>query len=153
MRGAIVGGKTDIILDRLMDFMDWCFDRMSWKKLIIGFIVFIVALIALDGYLSLRTADHIVTVCSKERVVDGDSSAYRVYTNDGKKSRTFVVTDAHWIGIFWRTNSADVYAGIRDNVTYEVHTRGTRWSLFSWFENIESMKRLDEGDQHAEWCK
>lgn len=84
-------------------------------------------------------------VTDKERVCDGSTNGnstcqYLVYTDRG----TFKVTDSHMIGVFWRTNSSDVYGRIRKDHTYRFKLIGWRFGLTSTYPNIETATEVSQ---------
>ena len=55
-----------------------------------------------------------------------------------------VLTDIDSL-VWWKWDSADVYAGLKEGHRYRVHTVGYRVPLFSWFPNILDVQ--EEPDQ------
>ena len=77
------------------------------------------------------------TVTEKDRVSDRDGkSDMRVYTTCG----TFQIKDSLFIG---RWDSADFYASIEEDSTYDLTVRGYRIPFFSVFPNIETVVEVD----------
>lgn len=98
--------------------------------------VFVVLLAVYAGIGWYRGTEHTVTatVDSKERVCEssrdsGQKCEYRVFTDNG----VFKVTDT-WL--YWRFNSSDVYAGIKQGRTYRFRVVGVRAGFLSSYENI-----------------
>lgn len=113
----------------------------------VGVVVLVIGLIGCGVAVHVR---HSVTttLCSKERAADGGGGEYRVYSAD---SGTYVIKDSHWLTT-WRTDSADAYGRLHVPGTYRVTYIGWRASLFSWFHNIMSYKRLPDNEQEIARC-
>lgn len=95
------------------------------------FVVFFVASISVP----LWTQDRVTfTVTEKERVSDGESSYYLVYT-DGE---TFKNSDILALGKF---DSSDVYGRIEIGEKYRATVCGWRVPWLSWHRNIVSMAK------------
>ena len=70
-----------------------------------------------------------ITVVDKERVNDGKSSKYLIFTKDEVFECTDSFLDGKW-------NSSDFYRKLKVGKTYTVKTRGTRIPFFSMYRNI-----------------
>lgn len=79
-----------------------------------------------------------ITVTEKERVQDGDTSRYLIFTED---DGVFENTDSLFHGKF---NSSDVYGQIEPGKTYEVTTFGYRIPFLSMYPNIVEIEVVDE---------
>jgi hypothetical protein len=73
---------------------------------------------------------HACTVTNKESVNKDKTHEYRVYTEN---CGVFTVKDEAWLGLY---NSADTYAKIKTDKSYDFQTVGWRNGFFSSFENI-----------------
>lgn len=71
------------------------------------------------------------TVDEKERVQNGESSKYLVFSEGGT---VYEVTDDI---LYWRFDSSDVYNQLDPGGTYECTAFGWRWHLFSWYKNLK----------------
>lgn len=70
-----------------------------------------------------------IDVVKTERIQQGDSQKYMVYAENG----VYENTDSIW---FFKFNSADLYAKIKENKSYSCTTTGWRVQLLSWQPNI-----------------
>jgi hypothetical protein len=77
---------------------------------------------------------YIAKVTEKERVVNGESSKYLIFTElkDGRV-RVFENTDSF---IEFKFNSSDLYGKLKEGKTYELRTYGWRIPFLSKYENI-----------------
>lgn len=76
------------------------------------------------------TQDHATfTVDKAERVVDGNSSRYLIFT----ENETFENTDSI---AFFKFNSSDIYGRIDEGKTYKAKVSGTRVPFLSWYRSI-----------------
>ncbi len=77
---------------------------------------------------------YIAKVTEKERVVNGESSKYLIFTElkDGGV-RVFENTDSF---IEFKFNSSDLYGKLKEGKTYELRTYGWRIPFLSKYENI-----------------
>lgn len=110
--------------------------RQSGPALAIGGGVVALILVIVLGIGWYRGTEHEVTatVDSKERVCEssregGQSCEYRVFTDHG----VFKVTDTF---VYWRFNSSDTYASIKQGATYRFRVVGVRAGWMSSYENI-----------------
>jgi hypothetical protein len=90
----------------------------------------------------------VITVCNPYTKVTDGGGEYRVST---AANGTFVVKDTHAV-TQWRTNSADVFAQLHTGKTYAVTYVGFRFSLFSSFHNITSVKRVQTNELELVRC-
>ena len=74
-----------------------------------------------------------IKVEKTERINDGESSRYLVYTDD----ETFENTDSI---LFFKFDSSDVYGHLKEGQTYTVKVAGWRWKLTSSYRNIISIQ-------------
>lgn len=103
-------------------------------------------LLVVGGWFALRSAygatekTRTVLVNEKERVCEGSggSCKYLIYTDKG----TFAIQDSHWVGLFWRTNSSDVYGTVKENTRYRITTIGWRFGFTSTYPNIKSLEEV-----------
>lgn len=97
-------------------------------------LIFVVILaVMFGGTIYANGNDHNVTITveDKERVTDGDTSKYLVFTDKG----TFENTDSLFEG---KHNSSDVYGKLKRGKTYDCHVQGHRHPWLSMYENIIS---------------
>ncbi|MDG1949937.1 MAG: hypothetical protein P8J32_03920 [bacterium] len=82
-----------------------------------------------------RLSEETITVHVEktERIQDGDSQKYMVYT----ANETFENTDS-WL--FLKKNSSDIYGMLKPEHQYEVRVAGWRWTLTSSYRNIIEVK-------------
>jgi Protein of unknown function (DUF1523) len=86
----------------------------------------------IDSY-NVKVVDKIV------KDLDG-KQVYMIYTiRENGKERVFVDRDSK---LYFKFNSADVYARMEKGKWYRVRTVGWRFPMKSWFENILSAKSL-----------
>ena len=101
----------------------------------------------------VNTKEERVTVCDKEYVPDGNGSGeYRVYVADSSGERhTRRVVDTAIVG-GTRFDSADFYAGLDRDRTYDITTSGFRVGIASQFPNIIAKDLLPE-ELQVNYCK
>lgn len=98
------------------------------SSLIIALIVLI--LLCFDAVFKYSTVDYQnVCVDSKERVITQDSSKYLIFTDKG----VFENTDSL---LFFKYNSSDLYAKLRNGSCYDIKRTGWRITFFSVYPNI-----------------
>lgn len=116
-------------------------------KVLIGFIIALVALLLLAGL--WRTFNKVsnrreitATVTDKDVKNSDGESKYLVFTktSDGETA-VFEVTDSLLEGRF---DSSDVYAEIEVGKTYKLDVGGSRNNFFSWYPNIYEYKEVKE---------
>jgi len=97
-------------------------------------------LAALVGWPHLSRDTYRAKVTDKERVVDGDSNRYLVFTEleDGR-TRVFENTDST---LEWKFNSSDLQGKLQEGKTYDIDTYGVRAPFFSWYENIIGVREV-----------
>lgn len=84
---------------------------------------------------------YTATVTKKERIPNGDSSKYLIFTDlKSGDPRVFENTDSI-VELKW--NSSDVYAALKENKTYEIKTYGWRFPMLSLYENIIGYKEVE----------
>ncbi len=88
-----------------------------------------------------------VTVCSKERVAVEGGGEYRVYAAEG----SYVMKDS-LIGTV-RYSTADAYAKIEPETTYDIVYKGWRIPFFSAFPNILKANKVSADRQTPQLCK
>jgi hypothetical protein len=115
---------------------------------LIPFVLALVLLWIVWGFLFYTPHNVVATVCSKERAANGSGGEYRVYTAD---SGTYVIKDTHWF-TQWRTDSADVYARLHPPGTYKLTYVGWRFSPLSLFPNIADFKKLRTDERQLARC-
>lgn len=98
--------------------------------IVIGIMVLVVLPILLTAwYVHGTQQTRTITVKDKERIVDGESSKYLVYAEEG----VFENTDS----VFrWKFESSDVYSSLEPGKRYECDTYGWRIQFFSKYPNI-----------------
>lgn len=109
------------------------------KGKLIGFAVLLVVVAFLvnpncniDSY-NVKVVDKIV------KDVDGKQT-YMIFTiRENGKERVFVDKDSK---LYFKFNSADIYAKMEKGKWFRVRTVGWRLHVLSWFENILSAKPL-----------
>lgn len=88
---------------------------------------------ACNGYYVYGTGRAVtVTVEEKERIQDGESSKYLIFTDKG----VFENTDTL---LRWKFNSSDVYSALKVGKEYDVDVYGWRVPFFSVYPNIVSV--------------
>lgn len=98
-----------------------------------GLLAVIVIVVFTIGY--QHQTKQTITICSKERAATSNGAEYRIYAAEG----TFVMKDS-LIGKV-RYSTADAYARIKKDTTYDVVTKGWRIPFFSAFPNILEAKQ------------
>lgn len=119
--------------------------RRRNKRVTLYWVLTVLAVVALFAAIPacghiMKGTEHTVraTVSDKERVCNssgnhGQKCQYLIYTDHG----TFKLADSHLIGVFWRTNSSDLYGAIKRDTTYDFKLIGFRFGLTSTYPNIE----------------
>jgi len=77
-----------------------------------------------------------VTINDKERVVNGESSRYLVFTD----VETFANSDDLRVGKF---DSSDLYGRLQPGARYRLRVYGWRWPFFSTYRNIISAEQQE----------
>jgi len=100
----------------------------TWQSL--ATVSFIVVPLIAYPIVHYATQDYATfTVDKAERVVDGNSSRYLIFT----EKETFENTDSI---AFFKFNSSDIYGRIDEGKTYRAKVSGIRVPFFSWYRNI-----------------
>lgn len=102
----------------------------------------------------VNNTKRVVTVCDKDvvRVGSGDyeSNEFRVYAAD-EEGRTHVYRMVSTLVVGGtRFDTAEEYAKLNENRTYEIESSGYRSGVFGSFPNIIGIERVDP--DHPEWC-
>lgn len=105
------------------------------KIYLIILILLLVGFCQVGKYTSIETVT--VTVTDKERVSDGESSKYLIFTD----LETFECVDELLIGKF---NSSDFYGKIKRDQQYTFKVRGWRMPFFSSYRNIIEIDNIKE---------
>ena len=103
------------------------------------FILLIIGVVACRAvYTSTETTHHDTMVYDKERVCDGESCQYLIYTEAG----TFKITDSTGIlGGPTRFNSSDVYGRIDTDCPATITVIGFRIGLASQYPNVVEVEQ------------
>lgn len=118
------------MIDRIFDFLD---EHMG--KLFIGagvlFVAFILFLVGFSAYYAYGTDKYLdIEINHTERVQDGDSSRYLIYT---KNHGVLQNTDSLW---YWKFRSSDIYNDLVNAKTARCHVYGWRIGFFSSYPDI-----------------
>lgn len=106
-----------------------------WLLFFIGLIIFIIVLTAM-GYQNEQTFDILV----KDKYIKNGSKSGRYLVVDSDKN-TYEITDLFFKGKF---NSTDLYNELEIGQKYKVTTTGYRIRIFSHYQNINEIERIDE---------
>lgn len=109
------------------------------------FIVLIVCSILSAGLLTYRFSfndyKYTITVTDKDRINKKEKSKYLVWgDNENGESLVFENTDKL---IRFKFNSSNIQGELKVGETYEITVVGVRFSLFSWYENIIKVEKID----------
>jgi len=108
---------------------------------ILGAVVlaFIVSIPACD-YVVSTSNEHTKTIVVRkaERVSNGKSSKYLVYTEGGD---TYKVTDSMW---YWTWDASDRYGKVLPGHTYECEVAGVRWPWLSAYPNLVTVTEVKD---------
>lgn len=99
-----------------------------------GAILGILLVVLLCAYPLFTQADVSVTVKDKERITQGKSSRYLVWSEEGE---VYENTDYLLLGKF---NSSDLYGELEEGKTYECHVAGLRIPILSKYRNLIKCK-------------
>ena len=84
------------------------------------------------------TADTVsFTVSEKERIQDGNSSKYLIFT----ESEVFENSDSL---MRWKWGSSDMYGAMKEDITYTAEVYGWRVPFLSMYRNIVSITEVKE---------
>ena len=101
----------------------------------------VVLVVSFFAATSFNDTEYTVTVTDKERVVDGDSSYYLVFTEDANDEvRVFMNDDEPLRGKF---NSSDVQGELKIGCTYELTVVGYRVPFLSMYQNIIEVRSVE----------
>lgn len=90
--------------------------------------------VSVSAITSFNDTEYIVTVTDKERVVDGESSSYLVFTEDEQGNvRVFENTDNL---LRWKWDSSNVQGQLKVGETYKLTVVGYRVPFLSMYQNI-----------------
>lgn len=107
------------------------------KSYFVEFIIIIVVLaiaVIVSVFTSFNDTEYIVTVTDKERVVDGESSSYLVFTEDEQGNvMVFENTDNILRG---KWDSSNIQGQLKVGNTYKVVVVGYRVPFLSMYQNI-----------------
>lgn len=96
------------------------------------FTILFICLLSFEGIVTYTTMQTVeLTVTEKERVSEGTSSRYLVFTD----AEVFENVDNWWVLKF---NSSDVYGRLKVGATCSATVSGWRFPLLSWYRNILS---------------
>lgn len=84
------------------------------------------------------TGGAYLTIKDKDRIMDGDSSRYLIWTEEGE---VFENTDQLMVGKF---NSSDIQGQLKVGNKYHCSTIGIRNQFFSWYRNIYDCVEVNE---------
>jgi hypothetical protein len=115
------------LMDRLVDHFE-LFLGIAGLVIVAGFIF--LAFWMTNAWVNTTHGYHACMVTNKESVNKDKTHEYRVYTEN---CGVFTVKDEAWLGLY---NSADTYAKIKTDKSYDFQTVGWRNGFFSSFENI-----------------
>lgn len=85
-----------------------------------------------------ETGGAYLTIEDKDRIMDGDSSRYLIWTEEGE---VFENTDQLMVGKF---NSSDIQGQLKVGNKYHCSTIGIRNQFFSWYRNIYDCVEVNE---------
>ena len=88
---------------------------------------------------SFNDTKYTVTITDKERTHSG-SEKYLVFTED-ENGNVMVFENADSL-LRWKWDSSDLQGELKIGSTYEVTVVGYRVPIFSWYENIISIKEV-----------
>jgi hypothetical protein len=97
--------------------------------IVVGGIIFL-AFWSTNAWVNSHHGYHSCLVTAKESINKDKTHEYRVYTDN---CGVFTVKDEAWLGLY---NSADTYAKLKIDSSYDLQTVGWRNGFFSTFENI-----------------
>lgn len=100
--------------------------------------IIVIVLLILFGWVGIATSTNhhavVATITEKERVVDGDSSKYLIFTKTQDGDVLVLQNTDSFINA--KFNSSDLYAKLEVGKTYTFDLVGYRVQFFSWYENI-----------------
>lgn len=102
-------------------------------KAVLFCVVLLGALAFTVGYPYTTADEVVVTVTGKERITNGDSSKYLVFT----EGETFKNTDSFF---YFKFNSSDLYGKLKEGRVYRLKVYGYRVPFLSWYRNIVSIE-------------
>ncbi|PZD72314.1 hypothetical protein C1752_03901 [Acaryochloris thomasi RCC1774] len=100
----------------------------NWPQAIVACLT-VMPLVAYPIFQHATQDDVTFTIDKAERVLDGRSSRYLIFTKD----ETFENTDSI---AFFKFDSSDIYGRIDEGKTYRAKVSGARMPLFSSYRNI-----------------
>ena len=111
----------------------------------IGKLIVVLLCVALASAFSVATSfndtEYTVTVTDKERVVDGDSSYYLVFTeNENGEVLVFENEDNVFRGKF---DSSNVQGELKIGSTYDIVVVGYRVPFLSMYQNIIEVRSVE----------
>jgi hypothetical protein len=109
------------------------------KAKLLGFgVLLVIVAVLLNPNCSIDS--YTVRVVDKQVKNLNGKEVFMIFTiRDNGKERVFVDKDTK---LYFKFNSADIYAKMETGKWYRVRTVGWRWGMKSWFENILSAKPL-----------
>jgi hypothetical protein len=82
----------------------------------------------------LKESQYVATVTDKERIVNGESSYYLIFTKDVEGNVLVLQnSDSLWRG---KWDSSNVQGALEVGKTYKFRVYGYRVPFLSWYENI-----------------
>lgn len=97
-------------------------------------VLIVVGCVACSSSFYFNDHEITATVTDKERVANGDSSKYLIYTQT-EDGETLVLENTD-ILVRGKFDSSDLYAEIKPGQTYKFSLVGKRVGIMSWYENI-----------------
>ena len=107
------------------------------KSYFVEFIIIIVVLaiaVIVSVFTSFNDTEYVVTVTDKERVVDGESSSYLVFTED-EQGNVMVFENTDNL-LRWKFDSSNIQGQLKVGNTYRITVVGYRVPFLSMYQNI-----------------
>jgi hypothetical protein len=110
--------------------------KFHGDKIIVLLLIMGATSILMMSFITYSTVDYVTAIVTdKERVFDGESSRYLIFTEE----ETFENVDS---ALFFKFNSSDVYGKIKKGGVYKFKVSGWRISVVSSYRNIISMEEV-----------
>ncbi|MCM1276763.1 MAG: DUF1523 family protein [Lachnospiraceae bacterium] len=125
-----------------MNYLRWETEKSNkFSAFVVVVVLIIIASIGFEIACNTHESTYTITVTDKERVTEGSSSRYLVFsTDDNSNILVFENTDTFWRG---KWNSSNVQGELQVGQKYQITTIGFRVPIFSMYENIISVSLVE----------
>ena len=113
-----------------------------FSEIIIIVVVIAIAL-SFSAITSFNDTEYIVTVTDKERVADGDTSSYLVFTEDEQGNVVVFENTDNLLRGKW--DSSNIQGQLKVGNTYRIVVVGYRIPFLSMYQNIIKIEGVDNG--------